>query len=156
MFLLLIIGVLGFASCEKQEPTTSTEPRGVIIKKITLHKFPRTNPVGNYWDNTNNGAGPDIFLTIDEGETSNASSDVTIVFNDAYTLPDFLYTLNDPVVINDLDKKYTVGAYDSDGSTSEYIGSIVFRPMVYAEDEPDTFTLNTGDFSVTLEVEWTF
>lgn len=148
--LVLFLG-LGcfFSSCEKED----IEPKEMIIRSITLVEYPSARSNGSGWDAFN---GPDIYLTFDTGESSNANSFVTGVNENTTLNQGVIFQLNNPILVSNLNQRYVIGAYDDDGiGYQENMGGISFIPSSYKEDLPNTIILDVGDMIMTLDVTWT-
>lgn len=148
---------LFFPSCQKDDdnisPQPKLEPRAMSITRMDILKFPAAKPSGSGWDLT---TGPDIFITLSEGSTAYASDRVTTIDNNV-SGGTASFTLNNPYIINDLHKYWTVGAYDSDSfDADDFISAGRFVPYDQKDGLPQSFTLGNDDFAVTFYVTWNF
>lgn len=156
-FVLLTILGYSFASCKKEDTKTQLVPRAISITGIDLLKYPAAKPNGSGWDLS---TGPDIFMTISQGNTANNSDRVTTIFNNATRNGTISFTmLNNGFTINNLSTIWSIGAYDSDDfDPDDFIAGGGFMPSDYQEDLPSTltFTSSDGSYSVKLYLTWNF
>lgn len=149
--ILFLFAVVLFPSCKKDN--VKIEPKEMIIKAITLEKYPSARVDGSGWDAFD---GPDIYLTFDRGENANANSSITGVNANIALNQSVHFALTNPILVNDLDQRYVLGIFDSDGlGYQEYIGGIAFTPSSKKENLPNTVTLDVGSMTMTLNVTWT-
>lgn len=137
---------------------TKLTPLSMTITKLVINDFPLVSKYGFTWDATSL---PDIYSTINAGESSNSNDFVSSYFADAspngYT---YNYTLSK--TIYSLDSWWSVGLWDYDYSDpSDFMGGFKFIPSNYLNSGfPTTITLyNSGtnpDLKFTLTVRWNF
>ena len=126
-----------------------------IINKVTklkINKIVVTNyPVIN---DGNNDPGPDIYLSINSGTSSNTNDFTTGYYSDCTGEP-LTYSSDFPVYLTNIDINWSIGLWDYDSYTSDdFIGGIYFKPSEFKEGYPSTIDLSTSTISMTLYVSW--
>lgn len=134
--------------------TVSVEQRftQVTIEEVVVVDFPFTNDSGQGWDFS---SGPDPYftaynLTDDVREASSASNFYLDVAPGDLPLP---YT-STPFTIEDLSKEYSVNLYDSDNNQDDFIGGVSYTFENLIGEYPETFTLEFGDITYQVELDW--
>jgi hypothetical protein len=129
-------------------------PTSVRINSMTLSNYPMTTTSGGGWDALA-GNGPDVFLTVNTGTSSNRNSFVSGIYNNVLGQSLF-YTNGLPLTLNDPNNYYTIGVWDEDTGAYEFMTGVYFIPNYFKTGFPATITLNTANMTVVLNVTWLF
>ena len=129
-------------------------PTSVRINSIRLVRYPMTTTSGAGWDGLA-GNGPDVFLTINSGTVSNLNDFISgrvdnVVGQSLY------YTTNLPITLPSPTTNWSVGLWDEDSFSNEFMGGIYFVPSNFKAGFPPTITLTTSAISIELNVTWLF
>jgi hypothetical protein len=129
----------------------------MTINKIELTAYPTATSGGNSWDAFPD-SGPDVFVTVNSGTSSNQFSFVSgDVFSDVNgTL--LTYTSGLPYTLSSLYSSYTVAAWDDDGSvnTNDHMGGVYFEPSSRLHTRPEIINLTGPNISARLYVTWNY
>lgn len=153
LFLFAAI-LFSFSSC-KDKTLVSGE-----ITSVTVTSFPMTDFNGDTWDFDIAGSeNPDLELKFNRGGTiSNDPFNAVERYDDVsspgnYTFDDF--GSND-WKLDVLTDDYTIAIFDYDVIGSDAMVAFTFTPTSYIDTTPGTFVLETGNASITVNVDWTF
>jgi hypothetical protein len=139
-------------NCENQQ-----SPISMTITKIELTTYPTAMSSGNSWDNFPD-SGPDVFVTINSGTSSNQFSFVSSeVFSNANGTM-LTYTTGLPYTLSSLNSNYTVAAWDDDGSVNanDNMGGFYFEPSTRMFGRPTVLNLTGPTIAARLYVTWNY
>jgi hypothetical protein len=129
-------------------------PTSVTIINILLNEYPMTTPSGGGWDALA-GNGPDVFVTLGPGTTSNLDHHVSGVYNNV-TGQSLEFSNGLPVILTAPNSNYNIGVWDEDTLEYQFMGGVFFAPNNYSSGFPPAITLEVNGFSFTLAVIWGF
>ncbi len=133
-------------SCVKENDPESGE-----VESITLFQFPNTNQNGDYFDAL--GDGPDVYVTLDTGNTTVFTSD--IYFNNAFSPGQFTFPMTSLIEFTDFNTEFWVNVYDYDSlDTDDYMSSMVFIPSEFPSAYPAAQLANQGDYEIQMDFFW--
>lgn len=127
-------------------------PVQVRVNSIVINSYPMTNSSGGGWDGLA-GNGPDIFVSVNPGQSSNTTTWVSSTNNN---LTGGSFTINTNITFGSPNTYYTIGLWDEDTLGDEFMSGVYFIPNNYATSRPSTITLNTASMQAVLYVTWLF
>ncbi len=129
-------------------------PTKLQINNLILRSFPTSNDDGGNWDFT---GGPDIYWKIMDEDlnttyfTSGKIKDLALK-----DLP-VAYTNGLPILVNNLNKTYTIVFYDADSpDDDDYMGGYYFKPFAYTNyaSTIEFYTSDNDEIKFSLNVLW--
>jgi hypothetical protein len=134
--------------------STVLTPVSMTITRVTVTDYPLTKSNGGGWDLT---TGPDCFITINSGTSSNQNTFVSGFTYTNATGSDMQYNTGFPATIGTPNSTWSIGLWDDDSPDSDdFMAGIYFTPNSYNSGFPSSFTLNTSDLTVVFNVTWNF
>jgi hypothetical protein len=143
--------------------STLITPKRILVDKIRVVSFPNYKPDGSKWDIGTGSENPDIvpYFAMDSGATAlfagNSMYNVSSTGKDVYD-----FTPVSPIVITDLNAKYSLLLYDDDTITTpsyEFMGGWDFT--IYSSELkkfPKILGIGSGNgivkFEIYLTYEW--
>ena len=125
-------------------------PTSITITRITITKWPPTEPNGAGWDFLD---GPDLTFTVEaagqEIYTTNMFQEDAVQGQQYFF--NTLIELDNPSGAHEI----TILDYD-DGFSPDYMGSIVFNPYINGEKFPVEKTLDNGAVAFRLQMSYSF
>lgn len=116
----LAVSALFSAGCKKE----SAFAQSAKITRVELRSFPAYQPDGTPWDTLSNW--PDIYFTFEPGTTVTGSYFVSSTVDECADGTVISWN-NLSVMMNDLDSRWTIGLFDSDGGvTGTYMNGFNF------------------------------
>lgn len=132
------------SACEKQKT-----PKAILIKSITVTKFPATTSSGGGWDLT---SGPDVYPTLTLGST--ALWTATTYFSNAVQGTNYKFDLNPYLRITDLSQNYGFNAYDYDNpplDSDDFMGGVTGKIYSTTNGFPKTMTFSCSACETAFE-----
>lgn len=128
-------------------------PKTVTVVKVELLKFPQSKVNSAPWDSLD---GPDIHLTLYQSVNKQWASGASIQNADSSTV--YSFDVTPPVVMRDLNLRYTLSLYDDDGSlTDEFMAGVLFSPYDEKIGAVATRIIDTGGIlSVKLYLKYSY
>ncbi len=137
-------------SCSAQKT-----PSAILIKSITVTKFPSRRADGTFWD-VLSGA-PDIYPNLKIG-SSILYSPYNAAKTDVVAGQAYKFTPQAPIRLTDMGSTYTISVYDADTITDEWMGGIDYKVYTAYNKFPTSIEVScpTCSTGFTLEVSYEF
>ena len=130
--------------------TVKDLPLSVTITSIVLSSFPELNWSGDLWDIQGL---PDVKFQIVDG-TITYLDGIEVGQNQLFN-QSYVYYNDFPVELP-FNSDYLLNVLDEDGITDELISVLNFNPALYSLDEEASVTINDGDCTLILKLQWVY
>ncbi len=136
---------------------TQITPTQIKITNIRVTKFPDAKPNGSWWDTTPSNSDADIFLTIENINSTTIWTSPTY-YTDATGIGTYYYDFipTTPIIITNFTSGYYMNIWDKDTLGPEFIDLALFNPYNTSGGFPTTktFTNSTSTFNFTLTLSY--
>ena len=130
---------------------TAITPSQVLITQIVIYTFPATDN-GAGWDLLSSA---EMYLSINQGTSSNNNGLITSFYQDVSTTYDYTYNVN--WLLSSPQNNYVLGLWDEDDlDADDFMTGVYFRPTDYAAGQPNYIDLSTTYMYARLYVNWIY
>jgi len=124
----------------------------MTITSVDVMSYPMSNGL-NSWDDS--GGSPDIYLSINPGQTADTNHFVSGAINDV-TSSTFTLSQGFPFTIDSLDKEWSIALWDKDDTGDDFMAAIEFQPNAFVKNIPASFSLFGANVEVIANVTWNY
>lgn len=129
-------------------------PVSVTINQVIITNYPATQSSGAGWDLT---TGPDVFISINAGTSSNQNSFVSGFTYSNATSNSLTYSSGFPIILSNPNSSYCLGIWDADSpDPDDFMAGVYFTPNNYSSGFPPSISLTTASLSATFYITWNF
>lgn len=141
--------------------TVKNPPKSVKVKKVTITKFPETDENGDNWDSSLSGRYPDVYFVI-TNQTSVLYKDSTSDRKEnlrKVDLPTSWESTNGFYEFTNLNEGFGISLYDFESFIDDQFMGGVYTSQTFSNrisdgNLPSEITLNYGEYTFTVGLEW--